>query len=104
MSKGEQADTQMRDCVRELITALRIPKLHSISALGVQLVFYNYDATTQVLEPPAIPRDPIRVNDTTPAVGWSVDLLSDEEHQQVVELTAKVQNLYVVSFWMEVWN
>ncbi len=93
LSKREQADTQMRDRVRELITKLRIPKLHGVSALGVQLAFYNYDAATQVVEPRAIPRDPIRVNDTAPAVRWSVDLLSDEGYQQVIELATEVKDM-----------
>ncbi|KZT19516.1 hypothetical protein NEOLEDRAFT_1245778 [Neolentinus lepideus HHB14362 ss-1] len=57
-SKREQADTQMRDRVRELIAKLRIPKLYGVNALGVQLAFYNYDAATQVLDPPAIPATP----------------------------------------------
>lgn len=72
LSRREQADIQMRDRVRELTTELRIPnKLYGISALGARLAFYHYDAATQILEPPAIPRDPIRVNDTAPSAHWS---------------------------------
>ena len=93
LSKREQADARMRDRVRELITGLRIPELHGVSALGVQLAFYRYDAATRVLEPPAIPRDPVRVNDTAPAARWSVDLLSDEGHQRVVALATKVKDM-----------
>jgi len=91
LSKREQADTQMRDRVRDLITKLRIPKLHGVSALGVRLAFYHYDAATHVLEPPAIPRDPILVNDTAPAVRWSVDLLSDEGYELLVRLATEVK-------------
>ncbi|KIJ40236.1 hypothetical protein M422DRAFT_780735 [Sphaerobolus stellatus SS14] len=93
LSKREQADTQMRDRVRELITKLRIPKLHGISAIGVRLAFYHYDAATQILEPPAIPRDPIRVNDIAPTARWSVDLLSEEGYKQLVQLTTEVKDM-----------
>lgn len=93
LSKREQADLQMRDCIRDLITELRTPKLHGVSALGVRLAFYHYDAATQVLEPPAIPRDPILVNDTAPAVRWSVDLLSDEGYEQLDQLATEVKNM-----------
>ncbi|KAI0252810.1 hypothetical protein BJV78DRAFT_1124036, partial [Lactifluus subvellereus] len=93
LRKREQADTQMRDCVRELIAELRISKLHGVSALGVRLAFYHYDATTQILEPPAIRRDPIRVNDTAPTERWSVDLLSEEGYEQLVQLTTQVKDM-----------
>ena len=93
LSKREQADLQMRDCIRDLITELRTPKLHGVSALGVRLAFYHYDAATQVLEPPAIPRDPILVNDTAPAVRWSVDLLSDEGYERLDQLATEVKNM-----------
>jgi len=93
LSKREQADMQMRDRVRELITELRIPRLHGVSAIGARLAFYRYDATTQIIEPPAIPRDPIRVNDTAPAVRWSVDILSDEGYEQLVQLATEVKNM-----------
>lgn len=93
LSKREQADTQMRDRVRELITELRIPKLHGVSAMGARLAFYHYDAATQILEPPAIPRDPIRVNDTAPTARWSVDLLSEEGYKQLVQLTTEVKDM-----------
>lgn len=46
LSKREQVDIQMRDRVRELMTELRIPKLHGVSALGVRLAFYHYHAAT----------------------------------------------------------
>jgi len=93
LNKREQADLQMRDCIRDLIAELRTPKLHGVSALGVRLAFYDYDATTHVIEPPAIPRDPIRVNDTAPAVRWSVDLLSDEGYERLVQLATEVKNM-----------
>jgi len=93
LSKREQADMQMRDCVRELITEFRVPKLHGVSALGVRLAFYHYDAATHALEPPSIPRDPIVVNDTAPAVRWSVDLLSDEGYERLVQLATDVKTM-----------
>lgn len=93
MSGREQADIQMRDGVRELISELRIPKLHGVSALGVRLAFYHYDAATRILEPPAIPRDPILINDTAPAVRWNVDLLSDEGYERLVQLATEVKNM-----------
>lgn len=93
MGRREQADTQMRDRVRDLMTELRIPKLHGVSALGVRLAFYRYDAATHGLEPPAIPRDPLFVNDTAPAVRWSVNLLSDEGYERLVQLATEVKNM-----------
>jgi hypothetical protein len=93
LSKREQADTQMRDCVRTLVTELRIPKLHGVSALGVRLAFYCYDAATHLLEPVAIPRDPVLINDTAPAVRWSVDVLSDEGYEQLVQVATEVKNM-----------
>ncbi len=72
---------------------LRIPALHGISALGIQLAFYHHDAATQILEPPAIPRDPIRVNDTAPAARWNVDFLSEEGYEQLVQLTTEVKDM-----------
>lgn len=84
----------MRDRVRELITGLRIPELHGVNALGVRLAFYLYDAATQVLEPPVIPRDPIRVNDTAPTARWSLDIiLSDEGYEHLIQLTTEVKNM-----------
>ena len=91
--KAEQADTQMRDPVREPISRLRIPKLHGVSALGVRLAFYQYDAATQILQPPAISRDPIHINDTAPAARWSVDLLSEEGYEQLVQLATETKDM-----------
>lgn len=93
LSKREQADTQMRDHVRELITELRISKLHGASAMGVRPAFYLYDAATRVLEPSAIARDPVRINDTAPATRWDVDLLSDQGYERLVQLATGVKNM-----------
>jgi len=93
LGKREQADLQMRDCIRDLITGLRTPKLHGVCALGVRLAFYHYDAATHALEPPAIPRDPVLVNDTAPAGRWSVDLLSDDGYERLVQLATEVKNM-----------
>ena len=80
-----KADEQIRSRLGEAITKLRIPKLHGISALGVQLAFYNYDAATQAIEPPKIPPDPTHINNAAPAAHWSVNLLSDEGYQQLAD-------------------
>jgi len=87
LSSREAADWQMRECIRELIGALQIPILHGVSALGTRLAFYQYDAETAIIKPFAIPRDPIRVNDTAPRLRWHTDVLS-EQGVQLVELIA----------------
>ena len=93
LSRREQADMQMRERVRDLLHGLRIPKLHGVSAIGTRLSFYHYDVATHVLEPPAIPRDPILINDTAPAERWGVDLLSDEGCERLVQLATEVKNM-----------
>jgi hypothetical protein len=42
LRKREQADTEMRNHVRGLLDSLI---LHGVSALGVRLAFYEFDAT-----------------------------------------------------------
>jgi hypothetical protein len=91
ISTREAADTQMRDRVRELIGALQIPKLHGVSALGTRLAFYQYDAATRTLEPAAILRDPIRVNDTAPQERWDVNLLEDAGVLRLELLVANIK-------------
>ncbi|KDQ09034.1 hypothetical protein BOTBODRAFT_165233 [Botryobasidium botryosum FD-172 SS1] len=83
LSSREAADGQMRDSFREFVEALQIPILHGVSALGTRLAFYQYDAESTIIKPIAIPRDPIRVNDTAPQVLWHTDVLSDEGVQLI---------------------
>ena len=93
MSKREQADNQMRDRVREFIEELQIPRLHGVSAIGVRVAFYEYDAATKILDPPLILRDPICVNDTAPAERWNTDVLSEYGFQLMVQVAAHVKEM-----------
>jgi hypothetical protein len=65
LSKCKQADTQMRDCVRELIAELQIPKYTASACERTGCVL-------NVLKPAVIPCDPVRVTDTAPAARWNI--------------------------------
>ena len=74
-SKRKQADDQMRDSFRDLRANLVTPRLPGISAFGTRVAFYEYIAATSAVTPPAIPADPMFLNDVAPADRWNYDLL-----------------------------
>jgi hypothetical protein len=81
----------MRDQVRELIADSETPWCECVGhAPGL---LYVRCCPLRTLEPAAILRDPIRVNDTAPQERWDVDLL---EGAGVLRLERLVANIKAV--------
>ncbi|KAH9979389.1 hypothetical protein BGW80DRAFT_1557073 [Lactifluus volemus] len=76
-SNRKRAEDQMRDHFRNLHENLVTPRLFGITAFGTRLAFYEYEAATKILPPPAIVqvRDSVTLDDAAPAERWDYDLL-----------------------------
>ena len=74
-SKRKQADEQIRDRFHELCDNVITPRLPAISAIGTRIAFYEYNAATNALMPPAIVADPIVLNHLAPADRWNYNVL-----------------------------
>jgi hypothetical protein len=70
-SKRKEADEQMRERVRHLKHSFETPRIPAVSAFGTRLAFYEYVKATNSITPPAIPADPVSLNDVAPAGRWS---------------------------------
>ena len=83
----------MREHFRDIRPGIITPRLPGISAFGNRLAFYEYDATDNVVNPPAImPADPNRLGkDVAPASRWNYDLLQPEGIAQMRKVVEDVK-------------
>lgn len=66
----------MITCVEHSATLLlNTATLYGVSAFGSQICIYAFDTATVSLDPPAIARDLVVVNDSAPETGGAYDLL-----------------------------
>ncbi|KAJ7776984.1 hypothetical protein DFH07DRAFT_1056609 [Mycena maculata] len=92
-SAREQADTENRRRLRDLVPLCPLPKLYALSAFGTKLRFYA--AANEGIDPPASPLDARNfVADTIPASRWNSDILEEEGanllKQTVAEIIARI--------------
>lgn len=84
----------MRDRFQDLRHDLLTPRLPAVNAFGTRLCFYEYSVTTNSVVPPAIPADPLFLNDVAPANRWNCDLL---EADGAIRFRRLVENIMVIA-------
>ncbi|KXN92763.1 hypothetical protein AN958_03274 [Leucoagaricus sp. SymC.cos] len=92
-SQRKYAEEQMRDHFLNIRNKAVIPHVPGISAFGTRIAFYDYNAATHAATPPAVPADPIRLNDTAPIERWNHDLLEPEGAARFREIVDQVKTM-----------
>ncbi|KIJ95504.1 hypothetical protein K443DRAFT_682951 [Laccaria amethystina LaAM-08-1] len=77
VSAREEADLQIRTCLRDLIGICPLSKLHAISAIGTKLCFYTVEAGSAITPPRIVGKDQL-ATDTAPPGRWDCDVLEAE--------------------------
>ncbi|KAF9467527.1 hypothetical protein BDZ94DRAFT_1248323 [Collybia nuda] len=91
ISAREEADTQLRRRIRDLVSSAAIPTLHAVSAFGTRLCFYSIQEGSSIAPLSVIP-DPDLLVETVPSDRWDCDLLDDDGAIRLKEVVNKIRN------------
>jgi hypothetical protein len=92
-SGRRSADAQLRRQIGDLVTDMKTPVLHGISAVGTKMAFYKYSRDTNCIEPWRITLDPNRLIDLAPQEWWALDILEEEGAQKFKDIVEEVKEM-----------
>lgn len=92
-SKRQEADLQLRRCILDLSTDLKLLVLHGLSVFGTKLAFYTYDKNTRRIQPRAVTPDPDILVDTAPKEWWSYDIVEEDGANKFREVAKEVKEM-----------
>ncbi|KDR72356.1 hypothetical protein GALMADRAFT_102070 [Galerina marginata CBS 339.88] len=94
LSARGSADNEMRRSFREFASGTTpIPTLYGLSAFGPQFCVYVFQSDTRRIDPPAIARDLVVINDTAPADRWAYNLLEPTGEAKLREIVNAVKGM-----------
>ena len=93
-------DTQLRDCLYDIVGESKVARLYGICAFGTKFALYSYDSDRKCLDPPINISDtnPYSVDSIPPQDWWCYDIVEEEGAQKlrdVVDDVVKMCNALV---------
>ena len=94
LSARGSADDQMRQKFREFASrTIPTATLYGLSAFGPQFCVYAFEPATRSIDPPAIARDLVVVNDIAPEARWAYNLLEPAGEAKFREVVNVVKGM-----------
>ncbi|KIM78064.1 hypothetical protein PILCRDRAFT_824776 [Piloderma croceum F 1598] len=94
LSARDSADDQMRQRFREFASGtIPTATLYGISAFGPQFCVYAFESATRSIDPPAVARDLVVVNDIAPEARWAYNLLEPGGEAKFREVVNAVKGM-----------
>jgi len=85
-------DIQMRERFGEMVHLVKVPKFFGISAFGRRLCYYTYDAATNIMEPPKIPRSRLDM-DIAPLERWDSNIMEEDGYDRFLAIVRDIQDM-----------